>query len=1021
MKIISLHFKNLNSLKGEFKIDFSRPELANAGLFAITGPTGAGKSTILDAITLALFSFAPRLGDINKKTISEKGVIVTKHTKEAFAHIIFEIGADRYKAEWAIATTNRDSWGELKHTLSQQIAGVFTVITDKKSDTYRKVKEIIRLDENQFTKAIVLSQGKFDEFLKADKNNRYELLEIITGTQIYRKIGQKVFDALREINAKVLAIETQMGNIEMLSDEQIAEILQKKNELEIEANQLKAQLAELDKLKQTKINIANLLEEKDKLEIELIQLNEKIEAFQPKLIQLKNHEKALPLQVDYSKWKMLHQDIELNSNSTIEQTKTLAEQKANKEKLIQQLSTDLKVAVNELNFSEQLEQFILKITDLDNEITVFQVKIKEKAELLNKCYKSIPEVSLARIKDFRTVVSELNNYLINAENQLSALTIPADFDGLSYDEMLDSLLEQSKSYTNSIRLNTERGKLLKEEEDLKKTHANLTKDITDSQTALKELSKNSTQLNEEIGLLQNAFTANQNLMKLEDFRAALVEGTECPCCGSTNHPFAKDKPKVNNKIEEKLTEKKGELEQMGKSIRVLEDALLKQETNSNNLIKRLEELKKLSVDNYTELAEQCLKNKISLDLSLEGLNTLLQATENNINNVKAHKVWNDTKVPLSNYIKLLEEYEKLDQGLKQMMKERYDLFGDKVMMDYKSKLMVSWSNVRRDIISTENALKEQEIKKIGLIKDLETLSTSLTNKAKANGFESIDLLESILLNEEEFKSIKDENSKIETKKVEISTQQKTNRERLKEAEEADDEKITLPDLSDEISLKADRRDFVLKEDSKFTSALLNDETNKRNVANLLAQLAATKEEQGYYITLANLIGDSTGDKFNNIIQRITLRHLFKMTNKRLLTLMDRYQIDLGSEKNEDEIWVIDTYMGDERRVIDSVSGGERFVISLAMALSLSDLASNNVKIDSMFIDEGFGSLSPDDLDNAITMLERMQVENEKTIGIISHVESLKERISTQIQVKKLQNGESALYLKDNNNQINLSV
>jgi DNA repair protein SbcC/Rad50 len=1021
MKIISLHFKNLNSLKGEFKIDFSRPELANAGLFAITGPTGAGKSTILDAITLALFSFTPRLGDINTKKISDKGVIVTKHTKDAFTHIIFEIGADRYKAEWAIATTNRGSWGDLKHNLSQQIDGVFTVITDKKTDTYRKVKEIIRLDENQFTKAIVLSQGKFDEFLKADKNNRYELLEIITGTQIYRKIGQKVFEALREINAKVLGIESQMGNIELLNDEQIAEILKKKNDLEIEANQLKDQLAELDKLKQTKNTIADLSKEKDKLEIEHKQLSEKIEAFQPKLIQLENHDKALPLQVDYRNWKMFNQDIDVSTKSIEEQTKNLAEKIAEKEELIQQLSTDLKVVVNETNFYEQLENFILKITDLDNDITVLNVKIKEKAESLNKCYKSIPEVSLARIKDFRTVVSGLNNYLINAENQLSALTIPADFDGLSYDEMLDSLLEQSKSYTNSIRLNTERGKLLKEEEDLKKTHANLTKDITDSQIALKELSQTSTQLNEEIGLLQNAFTANQNLMKLEDFRAALVEGTECPCCGSTNHPFAKDKPKVNNKIEEKLTEKKGELEQMGKSIRVLEDALLKQETNSNNLIKRLEELKKLSVDNYTELAEQCLKNKISLDLSLEGLNTLLQATENNINNVKAHKVWNDTKVPLSNYIKLLEEYEKLDQGLKHMMKERYDLFGDKVMMDYKSKLMVSWSNVRRDIISTENALKEQEIKKTGLIKDLETLSTSLTNKAKANGFESIDLLESILLNEEEFKSIKDENTEIETKKVEISTQQNTNRKRLKQAAEADDEKINIEDLLAEIKSKADHRDFVLKADNTYANDLISDENNKRKVANLVSQLAITKEEQGYYKTLADLIGDKDGDKFNNIIQRITLRHLFKMTNTRLLTLMDRYQVDLGLDKNEDEIWIIDTYMGDEKRVIDSVSGGERFVISLAMALSLSDLASNNVKIDSMFIDEGFGSLSPDDLDNAITMLERMQVENEKTIGIISHVESLKERISTQIQVKKLQNGESKLYLKDNDKVLTLSV
>ena len=1021
MKIVSLHFKNLNSLKGEFKIDFSKPELANAGLFAITGPTGAGKSTILDAITLALFSYTPRLDAISKSTITEKGVVVTKHTDEAFAHIIFEIGAELYKAEWAIAKTNRGTWGELKHTLSQQLAGEFTVLTDKKSDTYKKIKEIIRLDENQFTKAIVLSQGKFDEFLKADKNKRYELLEIITGTQIYRKIGSKIYEALKEVNAKVESVENQMGNIELLSPEQITEIKFKKEGLELEAKQLKAKLEELEKLKQTKTTIANLLVEKDKLEIELKQLNDDFEKFQPKLTQLKNHEKALPLQVDYSKWKMLHQDIESNANSTVEQTKKLAEQKANKEGLIQQLSADLKVPVDESNFSEQLEHFILKITDLDNDITVLNVKIAEKKELLNNCYKSIPDVSLAKIKDFRTVVSELNNYLINAEHQLSELTIPTDFEGLSYDGMLDSLLDQSKSYTNTIRLKTEREKHLKEQEELQKSSANLAKDVTDGQTALKGLSQSSTQLNEEIGLLQNAVTANQNLMKLEDYRAALVEGTECPCCGSTNHPFAKDKPKVNDKIEEKLTEKKGELEQISKSIRALEDALLKQGIDSKNLIKRLEELKQSLADNHSELAEQCLENKISLDLSLDGLKALLQTTEKNIANVKAHKVWNDTKVPLSNYIELLTTHEQSNKELKQLTKERSDLFGDKVMMEYQSTLFVSWSDVNRDIKSTEKVLEDERGKKIVLTADLETLNVSLSNKAKANGFESIDLLGSILLNDDELKFIKDQQVKIEIKKVELDTQQKTNLKLSKEAEEADDEKINLADLIEEISFKAERRDLVLKEDSKFSSELLNDENNKQNVAKLLAELAATKEEQGYYKTLADLIGDATGDKFNNIIQRITLRHLFKMTNTRLLTLMDRYQVDLGSEKNEDEIWVIDTYMGDERRVIDSVSGGERFVISLAMALSLSDLASNNVKIDSMFIDEGFGSLSPDDLDNAITMLERMQVENEKTIGIISHVESLKERISTQIQVLKLQNGESKLYLKDHDKTVSLSV
>ena len=137
--------------------------------------------------------------------------------------------------------------------------------------------------------------------------------------------------------------------------------------------------------------------------------------------------------------------------------------------------------------------------------------------------------------------------------------------------------------------------------------------------------------------------------------------------------------------------------------------------------------------------------------------------------------------------------------------------------------------------------------------------------------------------------------------------------------------------------------------------------------------------------------------------------------------MDRYQLELGKDDDEDSIWVIDTYMGDEWRTIDSVSGGERFVISLALALALSDMASQNVRIDSMFIDEGFGSLSPDDLYNAINMLEKMQVEGDKLVGIISHVESLKERIGTQIIVEKLQNGESTISLKYNDETNTLKV
>ena len=213
----------------------------------------------------------------------------------------------------------------------------------------------------------------------------------------------------------------------------------------------------------------------------------------------------------------------------------------------------------------------------------------------------------------------------------------------------------------------------------------------------------------------------------------------------------------------------------------------------------------------------------------------------------------------------------------------------------------------------------------------------------------------------------------------------------------------------------------LLEQGQIQKSLENDAENKRQHQGMLRHLELVGKEEKLYNILNNYIGDANGNKFNNIVQRITMRHLFDLANLRLESLMDRYQISLGSTDDEDSIWVVDTHMGDEWRSIDSVSGGERFVISLALALALSDMASQNVRIDSMFIDEGFGSLSPDDLYNAIAMLERMQVEGDKLVGIISHVESLKERIGTQIVVEKLQNGESTLYLKCNELQKSLKI
>ena len=146
------------------------------------------------------------------------------------------------------------------------------------------------------------------------------------------------------------------------------------------------------------------------------------------------------------------------------------------------------------------------------------------------------------------------------------------------------------------------------------------------------------------------------------------------------------------------------------------------------------------------------------------------------------------------------------------------------------------------------------------------------------------------------------------------------------------------------------------------------------------------------------------------MQRLTLKHLLDLANVHLYKLNKRYSLKMEEAykpKEELNFNLIDHYQTDQARLVDTSSGGEKFIISLALALGLSDLASKNVKIDSLFIDEGFGTLDKNTLETVISTLETLQSQG-KMIGIISHVENLKERISTQIQITKKNNGVSVV-------------
>jgi len=951
MKILAIRLKNLTSIEGMVEVDFTAEPLHSAGIFAISGPTGAGKSTLLDALCLALYDKAPRFAT-SVESVNLADVGDNQINQSDVRNLLRRGTSDGYAEVDFLGIDGR------RYRSRWSVRRTRNKISGSLQPQTLEVKELDTEKEFQGTKKELLIQLVELVGLTYEQFTRTVLLAQNDFATFLKSKGAAKAELLEKL--------TGTGVYSRISQEVYA--------------RNKAAQEEVT-LIQNRMNVIELMPEEELLALQKEkELSAEKRVTGIKLLAEQNEQlnvvRSLKMQEDL--WKKKQQEeqeeqarLKMLQGALASQEEGLVHFKAQWEAIQPDLKKARQLDVQIQSQQDSYTQSKQMLQSANKQVSEQEQKMRMATEQLQVSYSSLNRLlNHVGIKEVLQL-EQVEEILRQEENKLTAGVNTNEerllrLNSFGYPLLTEEQMKLQKELTRqqNIRQLTETQTKTKAEiERLEKETTDCLKQLTEQETALKVTQR----------LYENARMAVGKDVKA--LRQQLQEGEACPVCGSTAHPYHQEQEVVDTlfrSIEQEYNAAVANCQQINNRSIVLQRDWTHQKMVDGQIGEQLAALYKAGIDagneeqiqhRLTELAERILE-----------------------------------------YRNLYAEWQRSDEEIKKM-RAHCEALRENVSLCRLA--MQKVSSAKEQLLLLQNTASAEQKRFEVIEKALNVLRQERSQLLKGK---SADEAEAVVAKREKELNLALEKARKEVEAVHnrlsgLQGEMKQITLAIGELQEQY-KKIGSPEQLPEIIKKQQEENLNTERAlSTMEARLLQQAKNKLTVEQIAKELAEKQTIAERWAKLNKLIGSADGAKFKVIAQSYTLNLLLLHANKHLSYLSKRYKLQQVPDTLA--LQVIDCDMCDEIRTVYSLSGGESFLISLALALGLSSLSSNNLKVESLFIDEGFGSLDAESLRTAMEALEQLQMQGRK-IGVISHVQEMSERISVQVQVHKKVNGKSVL-------------